>query len=235
MSSVRSWPYVPRTPSVPKRRPTSGSALRVLRRLARFLEPVLAALLCARVARQEAPLLQVAAKRGVGLDQRARNAVPHSAGLPADPAAVDRRDHVVAIDGVRQPQWLRDDHLQRRPREIVLQRAAVQREAARSGDDPHTRHGLLATSGRANGFSQCCHQRLSSLASYGFGSCDACGCSGPSYTFSFLAIARPSRLCGSMPFTARSTASDGLSSSSLSYPTRVRPPGYPEWPMDSFF
>src|SRR5438270_13230146 len=226
MSSVRSCPYVPRTPSVPKSRPTS--ALRVLRRLARFLEPVLAALLRARVARQEAFLLQVAAKRGVGFDQRARDSVPHSAGLAADPAAVDRRNNVVAIDGARQAQRFGHDHLERRPGEVIFERAAVQREAARPRDDPHARNGLLATSGRANGLTQCCHQRLSSLVSYDLGLWDSCGCSGPSYTFSFFAIARPSLLCGSIPFTARSTASDGLSSSSLSYPIRVSPPGYPE-------
>src|SRR5579864_818690 len=192
MSSVRSCPYVPRTPSVPKSRPTS--ALRVLGRLTRFLEPVLATLLHARIARQEAPLLEVAAKRRVCFDQRARDAVPDGAGLAADPAAVDRGDDVVPVDGVGQPQRLRHDHLQRRPREVVLERATVQCEATRSRDDPHARNGFLATSGRANGLTECCHQRLSSLGSYGFGPCDACGCSGPSYTFSFLPIARPSLL-----------------------------------------
>src|SRR5439155_6977497 len=120
---------------------------------------------------------------------------------------------------------LRHDHLQRRPREVILERAAVEREAARPGNDPHARNRLLTTSGRANGLSECCHQRLSSLGSYGLGLWDTCGCSGPSYTFSFFPMARPSRLCGSIPFTARSTASDGRSASSLSYPTRVSPPG----------
>src|SRR5438270_8840126 len=123
MSSVRSWPYVPRTPSVPKRRPTSGSALRVLRRLTRFLQSVLAPLLHARVAGQEAFFLEVPAERRVGLDQRARDAVPHGTRLAADPAAVDRGDHVVAVDRVRQPQRLGHDHLKRRPREVVLQRS----------------------------------------------------------------------------------------------------------------
>src|ERR1043166_10174021 len=100
MSSVRSCPYVPRTPSVPKSRPTS--ALGVLRRLTRFLEAVLAAFLHARVACQETALLEVASQRRVRFDERARDAVPHGAGLPADAAAVDRPDYVEAIDRFRQ-------------------------------------------------------------------------------------------------------------------------------------
>src|SRR3972149_5442516 len=56
-------------------------------------------------------------------------------------------------------------------------------------------------------------RRISSLqpcrSFSGSGFWDAWGCSGPRYTFSFLAIARPRRPFGSMPWTAHSITRSG--------------------------
>ena len=94
--AVMSTPARPRTPSVPKSlRPITPSlrrarrlALGELRPLARLLQAGLLALLGARVARQEAAPLELAAQVRVGLEQRARDAVAQRAGLRRDAAAV---------------------------------------------------------------------------------------------------------------------------------------------------
>ena len=59
----------------------------------------------------------------------------------------------------------------------------------------------------------------------GTGFCAWCGCSAPSYTWSLLAMARPSRFFGSMPFTAFSTTKRGRFSSRRAYGVSVSPPG----------
>src|SRR6476646_8192453 len=68
-----------------------------LEALARALLSVLLALLDARVARQEAFLLQLRPKLEVVLDERARDAEAQRARLASDAAAGDRRQHVELI------------------------------------------------------------------------------------------------------------------------------------------
>src|SRR5215212_7030885 len=87
-SAVRTSPATPRTPSVPKSLRDNRLALRELRALPGLLQAGLLALLDARVAREEAAALELGAKVRVGVDQRARNAVPQGAGLSRDAAAV---------------------------------------------------------------------------------------------------------------------------------------------------
>src|SRR5437588_9474042 len=89
-SAVRKSPARPRTPSVPKSWRATGrrSALGELRPLTRLLESGLLALLDARIAREEAAALELAAQVGVSLQQRTGDAVTQRAGLGRDAAAV---------------------------------------------------------------------------------------------------------------------------------------------------
>ena len=77
------------------------SALGVLRGLAGLLEAVLLALLLARVAREEAGLLELGAQLGVELDERPGDAEAQGAGLARDAAAVERGVDVVDLGGAR--------------------------------------------------------------------------------------------------------------------------------------
>ncbi len=61
--------------------------------------------------------------------------------------------------------------------------------------------------------------------SIGSGFCAACGWSGPEYTFSLRSCARPSRLRGSIPFTASRITSSGRRASISSSVRLRRPPG----------
>src|SRR5947207_7735869 len=98
-SGVRSSLASPRTPSVPNMVPPAdtcrGSALRVLRRLAGLLQPVLLALLHPRVAGQKACLLQRRTVLGVQVDQSTGDGQPQRTGLTGDPPTAQRRDDVV--------------------------------------------------------------------------------------------------------------------------------------------
>ena len=96
--------------------------LGVLRRLAGLLEAVLAALLLARVAREQPGLLQRGPRVGVERDQRTGDAEPDRAGLAADAAAVERRVDVVDLFGLREPQRLLGDDLVREDREVRRER-----------------------------------------------------------------------------------------------------------------
>src|SRR5215213_6016741 len=88
-STVSSSPATPRTPSVPNSlRATQLLALRELRALAGLLQAGLLALLHARVAREEAALLELGAKVRIGLQQHTGDPVAQRAGLRADAAAV---------------------------------------------------------------------------------------------------------------------------------------------------
>src|SRR4029079_2397499 len=63
------------------------------------------------------------------------------------------------------------------------------------------------------------------VISNGVGAWAWCGCEGPAYTFSLDSIARPRVLCGSIPFTAFSTARSGCFSSRSLYLVARSPPG----------
>src|SRR3954454_17471392 len=124
-SAVSSSPATPRTPSVPNSRRAKASALGELRPLAGLLEPGLLALLDAGVAREEPAALELAAQVGVGLQQRTTDPVAQRAGLGGDAAAVHPRDDVHARLVADRLQRLADVALQRRAREELLERAAV--------------------------------------------------------------------------------------------------------------
>src|SRR4051794_30214420 len=149
-SAVRKSPATPRTPSVPNSlRAIRGLALGELRALARLLEAGLLALLGAGVAREEAAALELAAQVGVRFEQGARDAVAQGAGLGADAAAVHAGHDVHAIlvaDGL---QRLADRALQRRAREEVVQRLAVDRVRAGARLEDHAGDSGLALAGRA--------------------------------------------------------------------------------------
>src|SRR6185503_8994405 len=105
----------------PKR--TSRSALGELEAGAGAALTVLLALLHARIAREEAGLLEALAQLAVVDLQRARDAVADRSGLAARAAAVHRDDDVELVDRLRQRQGLLDDHLQHFIAEVVVERA----------------------------------------------------------------------------------------------------------------
>src|ERR1700688_3758785 len=80
--------------------PTFGSALRVLRRLARLLQAVLLALDRARVAGQEAGLLQRGPVLRLHQDQRPGDSQTQGAGLARRPAAVEVGKDIDAVHPV---------------------------------------------------------------------------------------------------------------------------------------
>src|SRR5688500_15663277 len=125
-SAVRSALAMPRTPSVPNRRPTRELTLAVLRRLARLLQPVLLPLLDPRVAGQEAGLLQ---RRpvgfGIGFVECPRDAQSQRAGLAGRAAAGHARHDVVRAVELEGPQRLTYQLLVHLVREVVLERPAV--------------------------------------------------------------------------------------------------------------
>src|SRR5688572_8156309 len=98
-----------------------GLALRELEAGAGALLSVLLALFHARIAREEAGLLEALAKLGVVNLERARDAVANRTGLPARAAAVHRDDDVELVDRLRQRERLLDDHLQHFIAEVVVQ------------------------------------------------------------------------------------------------------------------
>ena len=83
-----------------------GSALGVLRSLAGLLEAVLLRLLLARVAGEEAGLLERGPQLGVELDEGTGDAEAQRAGLAGDAATVERGVDVVGLGGLGEPQRL---------------------------------------------------------------------------------------------------------------------------------
>src|SRR5690349_6779626 len=120
-------------------------ALGVLRGLARALEAVLLALLHAWVARQEAALAHRDAQFLVGTDKRARNAVPHSAGLAAHATAHYLDGNVEAVDQIDGTQRAAHRLHQRLAREILIRRTPVHNNIAVAiREEPDARHSSLA-------------------------------------------------------------------------------------------
>ena len=165
---VRSSPTTPRTPSVPKYRlataePTapergdgtapvrarrgSAQALGELRSLAGLVQAGLLALDLARVAREEALALERDAQLGIGLDERAGDAVPHRACLAGRPAALDANAEVVAALGAGELERSHHRRAMGRAREVLLERAAVDPGRAVAGAEDHARDGGLPLAG----------------------------------------------------------------------------------------
>src|SRR4051812_48686070 len=138
-SAVSSSPATPRTPSVPKswRANAPRLALAELRTLARLLEAGLLALLHARVAREEAAALELAAQVGVGLEEGTADAVAQGTRLRGHAAAVHAGDDVHARLVTHGLERLADVALQRRARGEIVERPAVDgvRTGARPGGD----------------------------------------------------------------------------------------------------
>src|SRR5579884_2145283 len=89
---------------------------------------VLLALFHARIAREEAGLLQPLAQLGVVDLQRARDAVANRARLSAWTAAVDGDQNVELVVRLGHRERLLDDHLQHFIAEVLVQRAVVDRD-----------------------------------------------------------------------------------------------------------
>src|SRR5581483_7420093 len=151
--------------------PPGRLPLRELRRLARLVQARLLPLDLARVARQVALALEEDAEVGIDLDERAGDAVADRSGLPRRAASVHADAEVVLS--------LEVGHLQRRehrlaveePREVLLERLAVDPRGAAPRTEDHPGDGRLPLAG-AEVLRGCRHQN-------GFGSCAWCGCSGP--------------------------------------------------------
>src|SRR3712207_4908697 len=107
------------------------SALRVLRRLAGLLEPVLLALGDARVTGEEAGLLEGRTVLGVDLDERAGDRQAQRAGLAADATTPEDADDVVLLGPLDGHQRLTDELLVHLVREVLLDGAAVERSEER--------------------------------------------------------------------------------------------------------
>src|SRR5580658_4831900 len=105
ISGVSSALATPRIPSVPNRAAT-GSALRVLRRLASLLQAVLLAFLLAGVPGEQPGPLEARTQFGVDLHQRAGDAETERAGLTRGPPAVHRHVDVVTLGDVRDAKGL---------------------------------------------------------------------------------------------------------------------------------
>src|SRR5699024_1879622 len=137
--------------SVPNRAIRARSALRELRRLAGLLETGLLALDDACVAREEAGLLE---RRtvvvAVDLVERAGDREAQRAGLARGSAAADARDHVVRAGEAEQRERVGDELLVQLVGKVLLERATVHREGARTRDQAHACDGALtATHGGA--------------------------------------------------------------------------------------
>src|SRR3954447_26819750 len=133
----------------PNRSRPRALALGELRPLAGLLEAGLLALLDARVARQEAAALELAAQVRIGVEQRAADAVAQRARLRGDAAALHAGHDVHAVRVADRLERLADVALEGRAREEDVQRAAVDRVRARAGKQDHAGDRGLALARRA--------------------------------------------------------------------------------------
>src|SRR5205085_10892359 len=110
-----------------RRAPDRCLTLRVLRTLAGLVAPVLLAFDDTRVARKEACTLERRPKLRLRVDERTAAAVADRAGLRGNAAAVDGDANVVSRPPADELELLRDDHAKRRPRQVLFDLAAVDR------------------------------------------------------------------------------------------------------------
>src|SRR6476646_11595922 len=103
-------------------------ALRELEAGAGALLAVLLALLHAGIAREETSLLETLAQLHVVELERAGDAVADRAGLAAGTAAVDRHHDVEFVVRLGERKRLLDDHLEHFVREVLIERARVDRD-----------------------------------------------------------------------------------------------------------
>src|SRR5262245_31919172 len=194
-------------------------ALAELRSLARLVQAGLLALDDAGVARQEALTLQRDAHLGIGLDERACDAVPDRAGLARLAAAVHADAQVVRRRGLGHLERCENHLLVHGAREVVRERATVDPRLPVARPQDHPRDGRLPLPGAE------VLRDLAHGSSSGFGAWAAWGWSGPAYTFSFVICADASLFFGSIPFTALRMTSVGRRSSCSRSVRCLIPPG----------
>src|SRR5262249_11172633 len=95
---------------------------------------------------EQARLLELLTKLGVELEQRARDAVTHRAGLTGRAAAVNIDHHVEFVDSVGQLQRLADDHAQSFVLEVRIDGGAVDFAIAAAGTQVDARRSALPPS-----------------------------------------------------------------------------------------
>src|SRR6266850_3901168 len=178
--------------------------LRELEPLPRSSTTRLLALHCTWIARQQALLAQLLAVSIVREHQRPRDSQPHRTSLTGQSATHDARLHVERAERVGRGERLLNVRHERRPGEIVAQRAPIDAPLARARRQVDARDAEFAASDRMPAQLWCDRgAHLASTATSGVGCCAACGCSGPAYTFNICFTCwRDSVVFGSMPQTA---------------------------------
>src|SRR4029079_1045127 len=155
--------------------------LRVLELRARAGLSVLLALLHPRIAGEEAGPLEGLAELVVELQQRAGDAVTDRPRLAGGAGGAHVHDGVELPHRVGELQRLGDHHPQRLAREVVLEGAPVDQDAALAGMQPDAGDGGLAASGsvEASDDGHGAPQRARALVASGSGFWAAWGCSAP--------------------------------------------------------
>src|SRR5208283_3162626 len=160
--------HAPGHPKLNSWRPRADSSrwsltLRVLRPLARLVTPVLLALDLARIARQHPALAQRRPQRLGRADQRARYPMTDRVGLRRDSAALDAHQHIVLAHGLGRLKRLQNQHSRRWPREVVLERAPVNRDRAAAGQHSDPLHRGLAPPRSPDDVFLFCHVTIRAL------------------------------------------------------------------------
>ena len=177
----------------------SGLTLRELELLAGLRTAGLFPLDRSRIAGQQLQIAQLPAMRFVQRHQRAGDGETQRTSLTGEPAAFDLRFDIVAAERVRNGERLLNGRDVRRTREIISQRAPVNRPLARARLDLQPADGFLAPSDRMSAIGSH-YFSLFLLRSSTFGCCAAWVCLSPAKTRSFpRSFWRPSAVFGSMP------------------------------------
>src|SRR6266446_5314083 len=129
---------------------TSRLPLGELEPLARSGPSVLLPLHRARIAREEAGLLQWRPVVRIELGERAADPVTDGPSLPREPAAADDHGDVHLVELLDDLERLLEDHLAGLAPEVLVEGTVVDDELARAGLHPHPRDRLLAASGGGN-------------------------------------------------------------------------------------
>src|SRR5207249_9711585 len=104
----------------------------------------------ARIAREEARLLQWRPELRIELGERAADPVTDGPSLPRESAAADDHGDVHLVELLDDFERLLEDHLAGLAPEVLVEGTAVDDELARAGLHPHPRHRLLAAPGSGN-------------------------------------------------------------------------------------
>src|SRR5688500_10551541 len=143
---------IPKSPGIPAGAPSVSSvarelALGVLRRLASSLEAELLALLCARIAGQEARRTQRGTRIRMRADERSGDPVADGSGLTGDAPAGDEHAGRVAALGLGHAEGKEQRALGGGTAEVLARWLAVDDDAAVAGQQADPRDGGLAPPG----------------------------------------------------------------------------------------